>query len=57
MILINLFGLDMLLICEAAGERIELFIGEILSKVSSDCFVIFGFFPLCCPYKPSQQNG
>lgn len=56
MILINLLGLDMLLICEAAGEGIELVIGAILSKVSSDCFIIFGFFALCCPYKPSQQD-
>lgn len=53
MILINLLGLDMLLICEAAGEGLELVIGAILSNVSSDCFVVFGFLTLGCPYKPS----
>ena len=58
MILINLLGLDMLLICEAAGEGIELVIGAILSKLlSSDCFIVFSFFTLCCPYKPSEQDS
>lgn len=57
MILINLLGLDMLLICEAAGEGIELVIGATLSKLSRDCFDVFIFFTLCCPYKPSKQDS
>lgn len=30
--------------------------GVMLSKVlSSDCFIIFGFFAFGCPYKPSEK--
>lgn len=49
----NLFVLDMLLIWEAAGEGMDPDIGPMLSKVLSiDCFITFGFFTVCCPYKP-----
>ena len=57
-ILINLLWLDMLLICDAAGEGIEPVIGVMLSKVlSGGCFIIFSFFALCCAYRPSEQDS
>ena len=55
--LMNLFGLDILLIWDATGEGTEPLIGVMLSKVlSSDCFIIFGFLALGCPYKPSEKQ-
>lgn len=46
-----------MLFWEATGEGTEPVIEVMLSKVfSSACFDIFGFFALCCAYKPTEEK-
>lgn len=49
-ILISLFGLGMLLICDATGEGIDPLTGVRVScRVSGTCFNSLGFLAVCCP--------
>lgn len=52
-ILINLFGVDILLIWEPTGEGTDSALGGRLSKeLSCDCRISFGFFELGSPGNP-----
>lgn len=56
-ILMNLFELDILLICEPTGEGTDRALGGILSKeLSCDCRISFGFFEMDSPSNPLQET-